>query len=104
MAGNAYDVLIIGSGPGGASLAQRLAPTGRTILLLERGDYLPRSVDNWDSQKVFVEGVYQTKETWYGKDRRVLPAGPALLRGRQFRRCTVPRCSACASATSTSRA
>ena len=68
MPGDHYDIIVIGSGPGGASLAQRLAPTGRKILLLERGDYLPRSVDNWDSQKVFVEGVYQTKETWYGKD------------------------------------
>jgi len=37
-----YDVIVIGSGPGGASVAQRLAPTGKRILLLERGDYLPR--------------------------------------------------------------
>ena len=44
-----YDVIVIGSGPGGASLAHRLAPTGKRILLLERGDYLPRSQKNWDS-------------------------------------------------------
>ena len=64
---NHYDVIVIGSGPGGASLAQRLAPTGQRILLLERGDYLPRSQKNWDSQTVFVDGAYQTKETWYGR-------------------------------------
>ena len=63
-----YDVVIIGSGPGGASVAQRLAPTGKRILLIERGDYLPRSRANWDSQTVFVDGAYQADETWYGKD------------------------------------
>jgi choline dehydrogenase-like flavoprotein len=63
-----YDLIVIGSGPGGASLAQRLAPTGKRILILERGDYLPRSRANWDSQTVFVDGAYQAKETWYGGD------------------------------------
>ncbi len=70
-----YDVIVIGSGPGGATLAQALAPTGKRILLLERGDYLPRSVDNWDSQKVFVEGIYQAEETWYGKDGETFHPG-----------------------------
>ena len=37
-----YDVIIIGSGPGGGTMAWRLARTGKRILLLERGDYLPR--------------------------------------------------------------
>ena len=60
-----YDLIIIGSGPGGASLAQRLAPTGKRILILERGDYLPRSMDNWNPYKVFVEGIYQAPDTWY---------------------------------------
>ena len=63
-----YDVIIIGSGPGGASVAQRLAPTGKRVLLIERGDYLPRSRANWDSQTVFVDGAYQADEIWYGKD------------------------------------
>ncbi len=62
-----YDVIVIGSGPGGASMAQKLAATGKRILLLERGDYLPRTTDNWDSQKVFVDGIYQAPETWFGK-------------------------------------
>jgi choline dehydrogenase-like flavoprotein len=62
-----YDVIVIGSGPGGASLAQRLAPTGKRILIIERGDYLPRSQKNWDSQTVFVDGTYQTKETWHNR-------------------------------------
>ncbi len=63
-----YDVVVIGSGPGGGSVVHRLAPTGKRILLLERGDYLPRSPANWDSQTVFVDGIYQASETWYGAD------------------------------------
>jgi len=59
-----YDLIVVGSGPGGASLAQRLAPTGKRILILERGDYLPRSEKNWDSKTVFVDGAYQANETW----------------------------------------
>jgi choline dehydrogenase-like flavoprotein len=63
-----YDLIVIGSGPGGASLAHRLAPTGKRILMLERGDYLPRSRLNWDAKAVFVDGIYQANETWYGRD------------------------------------
>ena len=59
-----YDLIVIGSGPGGASLAQRLAPTGKRILILERGDYLPREESNWDSKAVFVDARYQADETW----------------------------------------
>jgi choline dehydrogenase-like flavoprotein len=75
VADNHYNVIVIGSGPGGASLAQRLARTGKRILLLERGDYLPRSRANWDSQTVFVEGAYQANETWYGVDGREFHPG-----------------------------
>ena len=63
-----YDIIVIGSGPGGGALAQRLAPTGKRILMLERGDYLPRSRKNWDAKTVFVDGTYQVDETWYGRD------------------------------------
>lgn len=67
---NHYDVIVIGSGPGGASLAQKLAPAGKKILLLERGDYLPRTRANWDAQSVFVDAAYQASETWYSRDGR----------------------------------
>jgi choline dehydrogenase-like flavoprotein len=72
-----YDVIVIviGSGPGGGSVVHRLAPTGKRILLLERGDYLPRSSANWDSQTVFVDGAYQAPETWYGADGRSFHPG-----------------------------
>ncbi len=60
-----YDVMIIGSGAGGGTLAWRLAPTGKRILLLERGDFLPRERENWDPSAVFVHARYQAAETWY---------------------------------------
>ena len=62
-----YDLIVVGSGPAGASLVHRLAPTGKRILLIERGDYLPRSRANWDAKTVFADGVYQAAETWYGR-------------------------------------
>ena len=56
-----YDVIIIGSGAGGGTLAYRLAPTGARILLLERGEYVRREKENWDSHAVNVLGRYATK-------------------------------------------
>jgi len=60
-----YDVIIIGTGAGGGTLARHLAPSGRKILLLERGDWLPREPQNWDTAEVFVDGRYIPPETWY---------------------------------------
>jgi choline dehydrogenase-like flavoprotein len=62
-----YDVIIIGAGAGGGTLAHRLAPSGKRILLLERGGYLPRERENWDSKAVFGKQRYVTTESWYDK-------------------------------------
>ena len=63
-----YDVIIIGSGAGGGTLACKLASSGKKILILERGAYVPREKDNWDPRAVNLEGKYQTKEKWRDKD------------------------------------
>src|SRR5438034_6278290 len=63
-----YDVIIIGTGAGGGTLAHRLAPSGKRILLLERGGYLPRERENWDSREVFGRERYHATERWYDKD------------------------------------
>jgi choline dehydrogenase-like flavoprotein len=59
-----YDVIIIGTGAGGGTLAYHLAPSGKRILLLERGGYLPREKANWDARAVFVESRYRAQESW----------------------------------------
>ncbi|HEV8438846.1 MAG TPA: GMC family oxidoreductase [Methylomirabilota bacterium] len=63
-----YDVIIIGSGAGGGTLFHALAPTGKRVLLLERGEYVPREKDNWSTRAVNLDGKYNTKEVWRNGD------------------------------------
>jgi choline dehydrogenase-like flavoprotein len=63
-----YDVIFIGSGAGGGTLAHKLAPSGKSILLLERGEHLPRESTNWSPEALFKQGAYKTKEQWVDKD------------------------------------
>ncbi|MGB3079546.1 MAG: GMC family oxidoreductase [Saprospiraceae bacterium] len=63
-----YDVIIIGTGAGGGTIAQKLAPTGKKILILERGQFLPKEVDNWNPHVVYTEGKYRPKEHWYDSE------------------------------------
>jgi len=97
-----YDVIIIGTGAGGGTLARKLAPTGKRVLLLERGGYVPREKDNWSTRAVNVEGKYQTKEVWHDRDGKELHPhtnycvggntkfyGAALFRLRREDFCTI---------------
>ncbi|HLA11746.1 MAG TPA: GMC family oxidoreductase [Pyrinomonadaceae bacterium] len=63
-----YDLIIIGTGAGGGTLLHALAPTGKKILVLERGGYLPQEKGNWESQTVFIDNKYKAHETWYDKN------------------------------------
>ncbi len=63
-----YDVIVIGSGAGGGTLVHTLAASDQRVLLLERGDFLPRETQNWDAQSVFVDGRYISPDTWYDGD------------------------------------
>ncbi len=65
---DSYDVIIIGSGAGGGTLARHLAPSGKRILLLERGDWLPREPQNWSAAEVFIDNRYVSQDTWYDAD------------------------------------
>jgi choline dehydrogenase-like flavoprotein len=67
-----YDIAIIGTGAGGGTLAYALASTGKKILILERGDYVPREQANWSTRAVNLEGRYQTKEVWRDADGNAL--------------------------------
>jgi len=61
---SAHDVIIIGTGAGGGTLAAKLASSGKRVLLLERGSWLPREPQNWDTAAVFVDGRYISPDTW----------------------------------------
>ena len=63
-----YDVIIVGTGAGGGTLARHLAPSGKRILLLERGGWLPREPSNWSAHDVFVDNRYISTDTWYDAD------------------------------------
>jgi choline dehydrogenase-like flavoprotein len=71
-----YDVIIIGTGAGGGTMARALAATGKRILILERGDFLPREKQNWDSYAVNRLGRYKAEETWL--DRRGREFHPSI--------------------------
>jgi choline dehydrogenase-like flavoprotein len=68
-----YDVIIIGSGAGGGTMARALAPSGARILVVERGDFVPQEPDNWSPEAVWKHLRYRTTERWIDS------------RGRQFR-------------------
>ena len=65
-----FDVIIVGSGAGGGTLARQLAPSGKSILILERGDWLKREAENWDAEAVFVQNRYVSPDTWYDRSGR----------------------------------
>jgi choline dehydrogenase-like flavoprotein len=73
---NSFDMIIIGTGAGGGTLARHLAPSGKRILLLERGDWLPREPQNWLAEDVFVSNRYISPDTWY--DRKNGPFQPQV--------------------------
>ncbi len=70
-----YDVIIIGTGAGGGTLAYHLARAGKRILVLERGPFLPREKANWDTGAVFLENRYHTGEVWTDSEGRDLHPG-----------------------------
>ena len=60
---------------GGGTLAHTLAPSGKRILLLERGDFLPREKENWEPEAVFVKGRYTSPDSWQDKDGKAFQPG-----------------------------
>jgi len=63
-----YDIVIIGGGAAGSTLARYLAPSGKKILILERGNWLPREKRNWDVNEVMLKRCYETSEVWLDKN------------------------------------
>lgn len=63
-----YDVIIIGTGAGGGTLARKLAPTGKKILVLERGEFLAKESSELVNVEVFKKEQYHAPEQWYDED------------------------------------
>src|SRR5688572_7838210 len=59
-----FDIVIIGSGAGGGTMAHALAPSGARILIVERGDFVPQEEENWNPEAVWKHLRYQTRERW----------------------------------------
>lgn len=62
-----YDVIIVGTGAGGGTLARKLAPTGKKILILERGGFLDKESSELVDLEVFKKEQYHAPEQWYDK-------------------------------------
>ncbi len=62
---SAPDIVIIGSGMGGATAAWALAPSGARILILEKGHQLPDAPENRDARAIFQRGHFRPDERWY---------------------------------------
>ena len=65
-----YDLIIIGSGAGGGTLAYALAPTGARILIVERGDFIPQEEENWNPEAVWKHLRYRINEHWLDEQGR----------------------------------
>ena len=70
-----FDVVIIGSGAGGGTLARHLGSSGLKVLVLERGDWLPQEPQNWDAEEVFQKNRYVSKDTWLDKHGKAFQPG-----------------------------
>jgi choline dehydrogenase-like flavoprotein len=68
------DVIVVGSGAGGASTAYRLIKGGRRVLLLEKGGFLPRDRSTLDVKQVFKSGRFKNQEHWVdGSNKEFIP-------------------------------
>jgi len=65
-----YDAIVIGSGAGGGAAAYKLAGLGRRVLVLEKGEYLPRDGSTLDVVQVLEPGRFKSKECWLDNQGR----------------------------------
>lgn len=72
---NAPDIVIIGSGMGGATLAAGLAPSGASIVVLERGYRIPDSAPARDPWRIYTNSAFRSRETWLDEQERLFEPG-----------------------------
>ena len=64
MSADRYDIIIIGSGAGGGTMARALSATDAQILIVERGGFVPQEAENWSPEAVWGDLRYRTRERW----------------------------------------
>ena len=95
-----YDVIVVGTGAGGGTLAHTVAASGKRVLLLERGDFLPREMENWSPEPVFVDGRYISHGHLVRRRRHSRSSRRSTTSSAAPPSSTAPRCTACARRTS----
>ncbi len=75
------DIVIIGAGMGGATMAHALAPSGAEILILDKGGQLPDRPENRDARAIFQRGFFRPEESWYDSDGRPFNPGNYYCNG-----------------------
>ena len=100
MSNDHYDSSSSAPAPAAARSPRRWRRGGKRILLLERGDFLPRDGE-LGPEPVFVDGRYISKETWYDDDGTAFQPQVHYYVGAR-RSCTAPRCTGCGPRTSAS--
>jgi choline dehydrogenase-like flavoprotein len=69
-----FDIIIIGTGAGGGTIAHALSENDARILIVERGDFVPQEDENWNPEAVWKNLRYQTTERWLdGRGREFRP-------------------------------
>lgn len=76
-----HDVIVIGTGAGGGAVLSKLAATGKRILVLERGDYLPREKQNWQARDVLLGGRYDATERFRDREGASFAPGAKYVVG-----------------------
>lgn len=71
----AVDVVIVGTGMGGSTAARALADTGASVLMLERGDFLPAEDENWSPDSNYAQHRYKNAEPWKTAKGRAFTPG-----------------------------
>ena len=72
------DIVIIGSGIGGGTMAAALAASGRRIVILERGERLADCPEARDDRAIFERGHFRPDERWH------TPEGEAFNPGNYY--------------------
>ena len=71
-----FDVIVIGSGAGGAAAAYKLVKAGKRVLMIEKGRRLPLDASTLSNAIVFKEGRFSNKTEWQdGHGRPFTPTG-----------------------------